>query len=77
MSRCRSCQTEIVWAETEHGKRMPVDAEPDPERGSIVLREREGEAPLAIAGVGPEAFPGEPLHSAHFATCPDAKAWRR
>lgn len=76
-ARCRSCQAEIVWAETERGKRMPVDAAPNPRNGSIVLRERAGEAPLAIAGVPDEAFPGEPRYTSHFATCPEAARWRR
>jgi hypothetical protein len=75
---CRSCGAEIVWARTEKGKRAPIDAAID-DKGTIVLRApREGERdPLAIFGVPPDVFAGEPRHTSHFATCPDADRWRR
>jgi hypothetical protein len=83
-TRCRSCGGEIVWAQTERGKRAPIDAEPNP-LGDVVLRARTeptGQGwrdvePLAIFGVPDEAFPDEPRHTSHFATCPDADRWRR
>lgn len=77
MATCRSCGAEIVWAETVRGKRQPIDPLPV-EKGKIVLREREGKAPLAIV-VDVDPLPGmsEPKHLAHHATCPDAEQWRR
>jgi len=53
---------------------MPLDADPytGPEPGGLFVL-RDG---VAIA-VSPEAFPDEPLHRSHFATCPDSKEWRR
>jgi hypothetical protein len=74
---CRSCGALVVWAQTERGKRAPIDASPT-EGGTTVLRERPGEeAPLAIFGVPDDAFPGEPRYTSHFATCPHASDWRQ
>ncbi|HKE79039.1 MAG TPA: hypothetical protein VKB54_07010 [Solirubrobacteraceae bacterium] len=72
---CRSCGAQIVWAETEKGRRMPVDADPNP-LGQIVLR-GHGTTPLAICGVPDDAYPGEPRYASHFQTCPQAGDWRR
>jgi hypothetical protein len=76
VSLCRTCGASIQWVETERGKRMPIDSRPS-EQGTIVLRHRFAEPPLAIAGVPPEAFPGEPRYTSHFATCPQAADWRK
>ena len=76
MARCRSCSAPIRWARTEHGKRIPLDAEPyagDDPRGLFVLREG-GELALAVpAG----ALEDEPRYRSHFATCPNAEEHRR
>jgi hypothetical protein len=45
---------------------MPVDPEPVAE-GNVVLVD-------GLAVVGGE---GEPRYTSHFATCPDAKRWRK
>jgi len=74
MSECRSCGAEIVWAQTEYGKRIPLDAAPyqgDDPRGLFVLR-----SGTAMA-VPPDAFPDEPNYRTHFVTCPDRDAWRQ
>jgi hypothetical protein len=75
MSLCRSCGAQILWARTEKGKKAPIDLEPNP-LGTIIIREKEGEQPLAIFGVPDGAFPEEPRHTSHFATCPEADHWR-
>lgn len=73
MSACRNCGQPILWARTERGNRMPLDAEPiaDPrlEHGPVfVLRDRHSaEGPLAISAWGLEGT--EPHHRAHFDTC--------
>ena len=71
MSLCRSCGQQIVWAFTEPGRRMPVDAGPHPD-GTITLRTVAGEMFAVID-------PGEPgpKHRSHFASCPQADKWRR
>lgn len=77
---CGSCDAPIVWARTQRGERMPVDAAPDPERGNVMLT---GRAPHLRAGVlsrgqaaGARAV-GQELHTAHFVNCPHAGAHRR
>ena len=76
MSACRSCGARIVWAETEKGRKMPIDFYPSSE-GTIVLRYPQGEKqPLAIVGVPADAFPREDRFTSHFATCPQADEWR-
>lgn len=72
---CRSCGKPIIWAETVNGKPMPVNAEPTIE-GTLTVREREGRLPLA-AVVSPHLAFGRKLYVSHFATCKDAKTWRR
>lgn len=78
---CRSCRAEIIWARTERGNKMPLDAEPvQPQndmRGLFVLRDRASyEGPLAIAAWGLNAFT-DPHYKAHWATCPYADQHRR
>lgn len=79
MSACRTCNASILWARTERGKRIPLDAEPyegDDDRGLFVLREPDDpEGPLAIAAWGLDGL--EPHYRSHFATCPDAARHRR
>jgi len=76
---CRSCGAEILWVHTERGKKMPLDAEPytgDKPSGLFVRRwDHALDVAVAIATT-PDAFPGEPLYTSHFATCPDADRWR-
>jgi hypothetical protein len=81
VSTCRSCVAEIIWARTEHGNRMPLDADPIADaiaetRGLFVLRDHGSqEGPLAIAAWGLEGT--EPHYRSHFATCPNAASHRR
>jgi hypothetical protein len=84
MSRCRSCDAEIVWAVTDSGKRIPVDAEPV-DGGNVLLSDRGVQAgprtPLATAvgkRVQPSLFGDDSLrYTSHFATCPHADTHRR
>jgi hypothetical protein len=77
---CKSCKAPVRWAETDSGKSMPVDAEPNT-RGNIVLLERGTEPPRATfpdAGeLGRRRVEGEPVWISHFATCPNAGGHRR
>lgn len=78
MNACRDCFADVVWARTERGKRMPLDAAPVCDaiaetRGLYVLRELEHTAgPLAIAAWGLEGT--EPHYRSHFDTCTARKA---
>lgn len=64
---CRSCGAPILWAVTNGGKRMPLDATPR-EGGRWVLGTNEHLS----------ARPQTTLlgHDSHFATCPGAAAHR-
>lgn len=72
---CEHCHEPLLWLTTSAGKRMPVDADPDPDRGNVV---RTG----AVAGVlGPSKASaaraaGVPLWTHHVVTCPHADRWR-
>lgn len=74
MSRaCSSCGAPIVWAITEAGKRVPLDAKPI--RIAIVARGNDGaeirEGDALVIGSGANGY------QSHFATCPNAAAHRK
>jgi hypothetical protein len=78
VSACRSCRAPIVWVGTEHGKAMPLDAEPytgDDPRGLFVIRTDGGK--VTGVAVPPDVFADEPHYRAHWSTCPQADQWRR
>ena len=68
MSRCQSCGAEIVWARTKIGRAMPVESKAG---GNVLLESQRGELVATVVGLG------EGNAVSHFATCPDAKKWRR
>lgn len=78
---CRSCGAQMVFVETIFGKRIPLDAEPNMEKGNIVVAngvaiyisgpKREGEARVVAERVGLR------LYTSHFATCPNADQHRK
>jgi hypothetical protein len=68
-STCRSCGASVLWAVTKRGKRIPIDAIPNPD-GNLFLVDGVAH-PVLSAGKGLEKF------TTHFATCPHAKRWRR
>lgn len=72
---CRSCKAEVFWAQTEAGRKVLVDISPVP-GGNLRIESGPGGKPLAIVVAG-AAEGGEPRYRSHFATCPDAAAWRR
>jgi hypothetical protein len=63
---CQSCGAEIVWAETEAGRKIPLDAVP--EKRFVIA-----DAPLSRARVAVM----QPTYVSHFATCPNAAEHRR
>jgi len=80
VSACRSCGAEILWAHTRDGKRIPLDATPSP-AGNVYLNEtdRRFVRAVVLSGALLEAARSarERLRTSHFATCPQANAWRR
>lgn len=78
-SACRSCSAPIRWARTPKGKMIPLDAEPNRD-GRIRLGHIGGEEVALVltdpAEIAAAEFEGE-LYVSHFATCPQARDWRR
>ncbi|MEJ7724323.1 MAG: hypothetical protein WKF64_08465 [Ilumatobacteraceae bacterium] len=78
MSACRSCAAAIVWAVTDNGKRIPLDAHPTP-AGSVRLHDT---VPPRAVVVGATIDLFDPTddgtrYMPHHATCPQADEWRR
>lgn len=72
---CRSCKAPLIWATTEGGKLMPLDAEPS-ERGNVLLQGTQArvlDRELAVA----YRAQGTPLYLSHFAECPDREKFRK
>jgi hypothetical protein len=84
VERCRSrdCKAEIIWAKTAAGgKFMPVDAA-EAEDGLVELvasSHPADKAPVAIvhSATDPPMMVTGTRHHSHFATCPDAPAFRK
>ena len=72
---CRSCSAPIVWAITQEGRRMPLDAEPAREGNVLLYPDGTCRALRADEVIGGAI--GEHLHRSHFATCPEAAEHRR
>lgn len=76
MSRCRSCDAEIVWVRTKAGKNMPCDSEElchDEMNQGDVLVTLDGHVQTVDKS---RSFPNLKGYVSHFATCKDAKEWR-
>lgn len=80
---CRSCAKPMLWVVTNGGKRNPLDLEPDPTYGNVLVIEGEREWRLGIVihnddvlAEARELFPDR-IHTSHFATCPNADEHRR
>jgi hypothetical protein len=67
---CRSCGAPIIWAITDRGKRLPLDAMPNP-AGNVRLTGGN-----AIVLKKDDVYDG-PRYMPHFATCKDADKWRK
>lgn len=70
MSECKACGEEMRWAKTAAGKSIPLDPDPT-SAGNIVLEDG-----VAVVLPDPAKYDGE-KYTSHFATCPDAKKFRR
>ena len=77
MSKCKSCGATIIWIPTESGKNIPCDPKPIPYKedssGSLTLVTNDGRVIRARMDITSDALG----YVSHFATCPDAKSWRR
>lgn len=78
-SPCKSCGAPMLWVEWASGKRMPVAVEPVAD-GDIVLTFRKSEGKLLAARateLDEEHLAGRKRYVSHFASCPQAKQYRR
>jgi hypothetical protein len=73
IAKCGSCGASIVWACTEKGKMIPIDAIPRAD-GNMILTP-DGIAHVLI----PDGLFGteDERYMTHWATCPDAKQHRK
>jgi hypothetical protein len=69
-ARCRSCGALIVWALTEEGRRLPLDSYPH--AGGNLALDADG-VRVRVADLRTD----EVRYQSHFATCPQAKTWRK
>jgi hypothetical protein len=76
---CTDCLARVVWAVTERGRRMPVDANQDITGNLVLCYEVDGlERPVSgqLVVAAPADYVG-PRWLSHFATCPKASRFRR
>lgn len=66
VQRCRSCDAPIIWAVTQRGSRIPLDAKH--QLGFVVEGERVHGAPRVSQ---------KRVYTTHFATCPKADQHRK
>lgn len=75
MKRCKSCRAPIVWATTERGRAIPVDAEPHADGNLVLVPVDRG---VYLARAYQPLFDGKAKrHRSHFATCPNAPEHRK
>jgi hypothetical protein len=81
MSVCRSCGAEIVFAETERGKIMPIDKEPvaNGNLGLFHRVDKNGEPQPHVRSLStePQLFGDGPRYQSHFVSCPAAEKHRK
>lgn len=82
LQRCRSCGAAVIWVSTPKST-MPVNADPDADRGNVVLSstpgttERPRAAIYATPAAAAQAAPPHGRYLSHFATCPGADKHRK
>lgn len=80
LDNCRSCKAPVVWLTIRPGgRRMPID--PDPVDDGNIMADLNAAVGVVMSAetvaVLREDDSDEPLYRSHFATCPDARTWRR
>lgn len=82
-SVCRSCGAHILWVKTEAGRAIPLDPDPTEAGNVIISVETDREVAHVETAVEKAArlecpIPaGRLAFTSHFATCPQAQAWRK
>ena len=76
---CRTCRAPVRWVRVLPDlKRMPVNSAPVAD-GNMWVDHWEGGTPIMAVALNHDGVPrSEPLsYVSHFATCKDAKTWRK
>jgi len=74
---CRSCKALMFWVLTKNGKKMPIDAKPDPNGGLVVTLKADGELHAEAYMSSEPTHHGRNRYTSHFATCPNSSQHRR
>lgn len=78
MSACRACGRDVEWVETNLGRKMPLD--PDPDRDGNVVKlgttNAQGAPIVRVLRKDDPRVPGR-MYRSHFQTCPKADQFRR
>jgi len=69
-SRCITCGAPIRWCVTEAGRRMPINLQPDPERGNVIVTQAGVGKVLGLAEAIEARRLGVRVFLPHFATPP-------
>ena len=68
------CGKPIYWIRMESGNLMPLNREPDAEKGNIVVLDGVG---VTLKGDLFEGMVDGPRYTSHFMDCPNAKKHRK
>lgn len=74
---CGSCGEAIVWATTETGRHMPLDAVPTDTGNVAVHRDNTGQLRARVLKHGDLTAAWELRGTSHFETCPNAAQHRK
>lgn len=76
--KCKSCGAKMLWVVMfGSGKKNPLNAEPDQEKGNVVI-DMDGRGCALTGNALAEAKEkSKPLYLSHFATCPGAAGFRK
>ncbi len=77
-AKCRSCKAPIAWVKMiGTGKSNPIDPEPSPKGNVVITEDGQGCAVNASEADRLRTEEGCSLYLSHFATCKDAKAFKK
>ena len=79
MSKCKDCGQEVLWARTRGGKKLILDAEPNPLTGKVWLDPVTNTAAVLRRTWDREQARKrkDPLYTVHWGTCEAAEKFRR
>lgn len=76
-ARCTSCGESIIWASTDNGANMPIDATPVDTGNVAVHRDDQGQLHARVLKHGDTTADWEKRGTCHFETCVNADQHRK